>query len=154
MYVWLDALTNYITAIGHPDLYADLWRYWPANLHMVGKDILRFHTVYWPAFLMAAGIEPPKRVFAHGWWTNEGQKISKSVGNVIDPFELVEKYGLDPIRYFLLRQVPFGNDGDFSHQAMVHRLNSDLANDLGNLCQRVMSMIFRNCDGKIPNHIR
>ena len=99
---------------------------------------------------MAAGIEPPKRVFAHGWWTNEGQKISKSVGNVIDPFELVEKYGLDPVRYFLLRQVPFGNDGDFSHQAMVHRLNGDLANDLGNLCQRVMSMVFRNCDGKIP----
>ena len=150
MYVWLDALTNYITAVGHPDSDADLWQYWPANLHMVGKDILRFHTVYWPAFLMAAGIEPPKRVFAHGWWTNEGQKISKSVGNIIDPFELVEKYGLDPIRYFLLRQVPFGNDGDFSHQAMVHRLNSDLANDLGNLCQRVMSMIFRNCDGKIP----
>ena len=103
MYVWLDALTNYITAVGIR-LDADLWQYWPANLHMVGKDILRFHTVYWPAFLMAAGIEPPKRVFAHGWWTNEGQKISKSVGNVIDPFELVEKYGLDPVRYFLLRR--------------------------------------------------
>jgi methionyl-tRNA synthetase len=117
---------------------------------MVGKDILRFHAVYWPAFLMAAGIGPPKRVFAHGWWTNEGQKISKSVGNLIDPFELVEKYGLDPVRYFLLRQVPFGNDGDFSHKAMIHRLNGDLANDLGNLCQRVMSMIFRNCDQKIP----
>ena len=150
MYVWLDALTNYITAVGNPDTDCDLWKYWPANLHMVGKDILRFHAVYWPAFLMAAGIEPPKRVFAHGWWTNEGQKISKSVGNVIDPFELVEKYGLDPVRYFLLRQVPFGNDGDFSHKAMIHRLNGDLANDLGNLCQRVMSMIFRNCDQKIP----
>ena len=150
MYVWLDALTNYITAVGHPNDKDALWEYWPADLHMVGKDILRFHTVYWPAFLMAAGIEPPKRVFAHGWWTNEGQKISKSLGNVIDPFELVERYGLDPIRYFLLRQVPFGNDGDFSHQAMVHRLNGDLANDLGNLCQRVLSMIFRNCDGNIP----
>ena len=150
MYVWLDALTNYITAVGHPNDGDALWEYWPADLHMVGKDILRFHTVYWPAFLMAAGIEPPKRVFAHGWWTNEGQKISKSLGNVIDPFELVDRYGLDPIRYFLLRQVPFGNDGDFSHQAMVHRLNGDLANDLGNLCQRVLSMIFRNCDGNIP----
>lgn len=151
MYVWLDALTNYVTAVGNPNTNTELWKFWPANLHMVGKDILRFHTVYWPAFLMAAGIEPPKRVFAHGWWTNEGQKISKSIGNVIDPFELVEKYGLDPVRYFLLRQVPFGNDGDFSHQAMVHRLNGDLANGLGNLCQRVMSMIFRNCDGKIPD---
>ena len=150
MYVWLDALTNYITAIGHPNDGDALWEYWPADLHMVGKDILRFHTVYWPAFLMAAGIEPPKRVFAHGWWTNEGQKISKSLGNVIDPFELVDRYGLDPIRYFLLRQVPFGNDGDFSHQAMVHRLNGDLANDFGNLCQRVLSMIFRNCNGNIP----
>jgi methionyl-tRNA synthetase len=150
MYVWLDALTNYITAVGHPNTQDSLWSYWPANLHMVGKDILRFHTVYWPAFLMAAGIAPPQRVFAHGWWTNEGQKISKSVGNVIDPFELVERYGLDPVRYFLMRQVPFGNDGDFSHQAMVHRLNGDLANDLGNLCQRVLSMVFRNCDGKIP----
>ena len=117
---------------------------------MVGKDILRFHAIYWPAFLMAAGLDPPARVFAHGWWTNEGQKISKSVGNVIDPFALVERYGLDPVRYFLLRQVPFGNDGDFSHKAMIHRINGDLANDLGNLCQRVMSMVFRNCDGKIP----
>ncbi len=150
MYVWLDALTNYITAVCYPNKEDQLWEYWPANLHMVGKDILRFHAVYWPAFLMAAGLEPPQRVFAHGWWTNEGQKISKSVGNVIDPIELVERYGLDPIRYFLLRQVPFGNDGDFSHQAMVHRLNGDLANDLGNLCQRVMSMVFKNCDGKIP----
>lgn len=151
MYVWLDALTNYITAVGHPNSDDPLWNYWPANLHMVGKDILRFHAVYWPAFLMAAGLEPPARVFAHGWWTNEGQKISKSLGNVIDPFDLVEKYGLDPVRYFLLRQVPFGNDGDFSHQAMVHRLNGDLANDFGNLCQRVMSMVFKNCDAKIPN---
>ncbi len=151
MYVWLDALTNYITAVGYPDTEAETFRrYWPADLHMVGKDILRFHAVYWPAFLMAAGIEPPRRVFAHGWWTNEGQKISKSLGNVIDPFKLVERYGLDPVRYFLLREVPFGNDGDFSHRAMVHRLNGDLANDLGNLCQRVLSMIARNCKGRVP----
>jgi len=150
MYVWLDALTNYVTAVGHPNVDDALWEYWPADLHMVGKDILRFHAVYWPAFLMAAGFALPKRVFAHGWWTNEGQKISKSVGNVIDPFDLTQRYGLDPIRYFLLRQVPFGNDGDFSHKAMVHRLNGDLANDFGNLCQRVLSMIFRNCAGKIP----
>ena len=151
MYVWLDALTNYITAVGYPDTESELFQaYWPADLHMVGKDILRFHAVYWPAFLMAAGVAPPRRVFAHGWWTNEGQKISKSLGNVIDPFELVEKYDLDPVRYFLLREVPFGNDGDYSHRAMVHRLNSDLANDLGNLCQRVLSMIAKNCHGEVP----
>lgn len=151
MYVWLDALTNYITAVGYPDTgAAEYARYWPADLHMVGKDILRFHAVYWPAFLMAAGLEPPKRVFAHGWWTNEGQKISKSVGNVIDPINLVETYGLDQVRYFLLREVPFGNDGDFSHRAMVNRMNGELANDLGNLAQRVLSMIGKNCDAKVP----
>ena len=125
-------------------------KYWPADLHMVGKDILRFHSVYWPAFLEGAGITPPKRVFAHGWWTNEGEKISKSLGNIIDPFEITNRYGLDPVRYFLLREVPFGNDGDFSHQAIVHRINGDLANDLGNLVQRVLSMVNRNCDGKVP----
>ena len=117
---------------------------------MVGKDILRFHAVYWPAFLMAAGLEPLARVFAHGWWTNEGQKISKSLGNVIDPLHLIERYGLDPVRYFLLREVPFGNDGDFSHRAMVGRMNGDLANDFGNLAQRVLSMIQRNCDAGVP----
>jgi methionyl-tRNA synthetase len=117
---------------------------------MVGKDILRFHAVYWPAFLMAAGLERPRRVFAHGWWTNEGQKISKSLGNVIDPFELIERYGLDPVRYFLLREVPFGQDGDFSHRAIVHRINGDLANDLGNLAQRVLSLIYKNCKAKVP----
>ncbi|MGB0683263.1 MAG: methionine--tRNA ligase [Magnetovibrionaceae bacterium] len=150
-YVWLDALTNYITAVGYPETESDTFRtYWPADLHMVGKDILRFHAVYWPAFLMAAGIAPPKRVFAHGWWTNEGQKISKSLGNVIDPLELMETYGLDQVRYFLLREVPFGNDGDFSKRAMVNRMNGELANDFGNLAQRVLSMIAKNCDGAVP----
>ncbi|MGB0671044.1 MAG: methionine--tRNA ligase [Rhodospirillales bacterium] len=150
-YVWLDALTNYITAVGYPDTEkADFKTFWPADLHMVGKDILRFHAVYWPAFLMAAGIAPPKRVFAHGWWTNEGQKISKSLGNVIDPVHLVETYGLDAVRYFLLREVPFGNDGDFSKTAFVNRMNGELANDLGNLAQRVLSMIAKNCDGRVP----
>ena len=151
MYVWLDALTNYITAVGYPDTTcADYTTYWPADLHMVGKDILRFHAVYWPAFLMGAGLAPPKRVFAHGWWTNEGQKISKSLGNVIDPHQLVESYGLDQVRYFLLREVPFGSDGDFSRRAMVGRMNNDLANDFGNLAQRVLSMIAKNCGGAVP----
>ncbi|MGC6485159.1 MAG: methionine--tRNA ligase [Candidatus Puniceispirillales bacterium] len=152
MYVWLDALTNYMTAAGYgqPDGDETYARRWPADLHMVGKDILRFHAVYWPAFLMAAELPLPKRVFAHGWWTNEGQKISKSLGNVIDPVQIAETYGLDQMRYFLLREVPFGNDGDFSHQAMVHRMNGDLANDLGNLSQRVLSMIFKNCEATMP----
>jgi methionyl-tRNA synthetase len=153
MYVWLDALTNYVTALGFPDTGAELYKkFWPATIHMVGKDILRFHAVYWPAFLMAAGLEPPKRVFAHGWWTNEGQKISKSLGNVIDPYELIETFGLDQTRYFLLREVPFGSDGDFSRRAMIQRKNSELANDYGNLCQRVLSMIAKNCDGQVPVH--
>ena len=151
MYVWLDALTNYITAVGYPDQDCeDFTAFWPADLHMVGKDILRFHAVYWPAFLMAAGVAPPKRVYAHGWWTSEGQKISKSLGNVIDPFDIIETYGLDQVRYFLLREVPFGNDGDFSHQAIVGRINSDLANDFGNLAQRVLSMVAKNCGGLAP----
>ncbi len=152
MYVWLDALTNYITALGYPDTTGDFARYWPSVLHMVGKDIVRFHAVYWPAFLMAAELPPPKRVFAHGWWTNEGQKISKSLGNVIDPLSLIETYGLDQVRYFLLREVPFGNDGDFSHRAMMGRMNSELANDYGNLVQRVLSMIGKNCAAATPDH--
>ncbi|MEE9194684.1 MAG: methionine--tRNA ligase, partial [Alphaproteobacteria bacterium] len=152
MYVWLDALTNYLTAVGFPDTETDMYsNYWPADLHMVGKDILRFHAVYWPAFLMAADLAPPKRIFAHGWWTNEGRKISKSLGNIIDPLEIVAQFGLDQVRYFLLREVPFGNDGDFSRRAMVGRINGDLANDLGNLAQRVLSMINRNCDGRVPD---
>lgn len=151
MYVWLDALTNYITAAEYPDEESDSFnRYWPADVHMVGKDILRFHAVYWPAFLMSAGLAPPRRVFAHGWWTHEGEKISKSVGNVIDPLQLIEQYGVDPVRYFMLREVPFGNDGDFSHSAMVGRMNGDLANDLGNLCQRVLSMIQAGGGGVVP----
>ena len=151
MYVWLDALTNYITAAGFPDTESENYRtYWPADLHMVGKDIVRFHAVYWPAFLMAADIAPPKRVFAHGWWTNEGQKISKSLGNVIDPHDIIARYGLDQVRYFLLREVPFGKDGDFSSRAVLGRANNDLANDFGNLAQRILSMIAKNCDQKMP----
>ncbi|MBS7791450.1 methionine--tRNA ligase [Roseococcus sp. SDR] len=150
MYVWLDALTNYITAMGYPDENAALWKFWPADVHFVGKDILRFHAIYWPAFLMAADLPPPKRVFAHGWWTNEGQKISKSLGNVIDPLALVEEFGLDPVRYFLLREVPFGQDGDFARGALVNRLNGELADVLGNLANRTLSLIQRNCEGKLP----
>jgi methionyl-tRNA synthetase len=153
MYVWLDALTNYLTGVGYPQTdSASYKKYWPADLHMVGKDILRFHAVYWPAFLMAADLPVPKRVFAHGWWTNEGQKISKSVGNVIDPYELIKTYGLDQTRYFLMREVPFGNDGDFSRSAMIRRINSELANGIGNLAQRSLSMIAKNCDAKVPEH--
>ena len=151
MYVWIEALSNYITAVGYPATdSADFKNFWPADLHMVGKDIIRFHCVYWPAFLLAAGLQPPKRVFAHGWWTNEGQKISKSVGNVIDPVNLVEKYGLDQTRYFLMREVPFGQDGDFSHAAMIRRTNTELANDLGNLVQRVIAFINKNVGGVVP----
>src|SRR5687767_583492 len=151
MYVWLDALTNYITAVGFPDDNAPNYKtFWPADLHMVGKDIVRFHTIYWPAFLMGAGLQPPRRVFAHGWWTNEGQKMSKSLGNALEPHAMVAKYGLDQVRYFLLREIPFGNDGDFSHRSMVQRINSDLANGLGNLAQRVLSMINKNCAEQVP----
>jgi methionyl-tRNA synthetase len=151
MYVWLDALTNYITAVGYPDVGSDLFKaFWPADLHMVGKDILRFHAVYWPAFLMAASVAPPKRVFAHGWWTVEGHKMSKSLGNVISPHDMIAKYGLDPVRYFLLREVPFGQDGDFSQRAMIGRLNGDLANDLGNLAQRVLSFVQKNAGAAVP----
>lgn len=151
MYVWIDALTNYITAIGYPDENAESFKkYWPADVHMVGKDILRFHAVYWPAFLMAANLAPPKRVFAHGWWTIEGQKMSKSIGNVISPYDLVDRYGVDQARYFLLREVPFGNDGDFSHTNAINRINNDLANGLGNLAQRTLSFIYKNCEATIP----
>jgi len=150
MYVWVDALTNYITGVGYPDPEAEKWRYWPCDVHVIGKDITRFHSVYWPAFLMSAGIELPKRVFGHGFVFNRGEKMSKSVGNVIDPFALVEHYGLDQVRYFLLREVPFGQDGNYSHEAIVNRTNADLANDLGNLAQRSLSMIAKNLAGKVP----
>jgi methionyl-tRNA synthetase len=149
MYVWVDALTNYITALGYPDTSAEKWAYWPA-VHIIGKDIVRFHAVYWPAFLMSAGIELPKRVFGHGFLFNRGEKMSKSLGNVVDPFTMVEHYGLDQVRYFLLREVPFGQDGSYSHEAIVNRTNADLANDLGNLAQRSLSMIAKNCNGVVP----
>jgi methionyl-tRNA synthetase len=150
MYVWVDALTNYITGVGYPDTNDEKWRFWPADLHVIGKDITRFHTVYWPAFLLSAGIELPKRVFGHGFVFNRGEKMSKSVGNVIDPFALVDHYGLDQVRYFMLREVPFGQDGNYSHEAIVARTNADLANGIGNLAQRSLSMIAKNCEGVVP----
>lgn len=152
MYVWLDALTNYLSALGYPDeSSADYQAFWPADLHMVGKDILRFHTVYWPAFLMAADLPLPKRVFAHGWWTANGEKISKSLGNSVWANELVAEFGLDQTRWFLMREVPFGNDGNFSREGMINRINSELANNIGNLVQRTLSMIHKNCNGKVPS---
>ncbi len=151
MYVWLDALTNYITATGFPDEAAGSYKkYWPADVHVIGKDIMRFHTIYWPAFLMSADLPLPKRVFGHGFLNIEGQKMSKSLGNVITPEAMVGEFGLDQVRYFLMREVPYGNDGSFSKDSMVNRINSDLANDLGNLGQRVLSMIAKNCAGRVP----
>ena len=152
MYVWLDALVNYIAALGYPETGpgSKYETFWPANLHLVGKDIIRFHTVYWPAFLMAAGLKQPKRVFAHGWWTIEGQKMSKSLGNVIAPSQLVETYGLDQTRYLLMAEVPFGNDGDFSHKSAIRRINADLANGIGNLAQRTLTLIQKNCGAAVP----
>ena len=150
MYVWVDALNNYVTGCGFPNEQDPRWHYWPADVHIIGKDIVRFHTVYWPAFLMSAGLPLPKRVFGHGFLFNRGEKMSKSVGNVIDPFSLADTYGIDQLRYFFLREVPFGQDGNYSHEAIVNRINADLANDLGNLAQRSLSMIAKNCDGRIP----
>jgi methionyl-tRNA synthetase len=151
MYVWVDALTNYLTGVGFPDTESEVFRrYWPADLHMIGKDIIRFHTVYWPAFLMSAGIELPRRVFAHGFLLNRGEKMSKSVGNVVDPDSLIDAFGVDQVRYFLLREVPFGQDGSYSEDAIIARINSDLANELGNLAQRSLSMVAKNLDGIVP----
>jgi methionyl-tRNA synthetase len=151
MYVWVDALTNYITGVGYPDENNPTFKkFWPANLHVIGKDIVRFHAVYWPAFLMSAGIAPPRRVHGHGFLFNRGEKMSKSVGNVVDPFQLADAYGVDALRYFFLREVPFGQDGNYSHEAIVNRTNADLANDLGNLAQRSLTMIAKNCDAKVP----
>jgi methionyl-tRNA synthetase len=151
MYVWLDALTNYITAAGYPDVDSESFRrYWPANLHVTGKDIVRFHAVYWPAFLMSAGVEVPRRVFSHGFLLNRGEKMSKSVGNVVDPFTMSAQYGVDQVRYFFMREVPFGHDGSYNHEAIVNRINADLANDLGNLAQRSLSMIAKQLGGVLP----
>jgi methionyl-tRNA synthetase len=150
MYVWVDALTNYITGVGFPDESDRNWRYWPADVHIIGKDIIRFHAVYWPAFLMSAGIPVQKRVYAHGFLFNRGEKMSKSVGNVVDPFNLADQYGVDQIRYFFLREVPFGQDGNYNHEAIVARINADLANDLGNLAQRSLSMIAKQLGGILP----
>src|SRR5712675_1585163 len=150
MYVWVDALTNYITGVGFPDEDDANWHYWPADVHVIGKDIIRFHAVYWPAFLMSAGIPVQKRVYAHGFLFNRGEKMSKSVGNVVDPFNLADQYGVDQMRYFFLREVPFGQDGNYNHEAIVARINADLANDLGNLAQRSLSMIAKQLGGVLP----
>lgn len=150
MYVWIDALTNYITALGYPDNTEGLRTFWPESLHIIGKEIIRFHCVYWPAFLMGAGLPVPKRIYAHGWWTAEGEKMSKSLGNVIDPYQMIERYGLDQLRYFLLREVPFGNDGDFTESAIAGRINGELANEFGNLAQRFLSFIAKNVGGMLP----
>ena len=151
IYVWLDALTNYLSAIEYPEQTSHKFtQFWPANIHVVGKDILRFHAVYWPAFLMAAGIELPKKILAHGWWTNEGQKISKSIGNVINPLDLVEEFGLENVRYFMMKEVLLGNDGNYSREVMINRVNSELVNKIGNLVQRSLKMVQKNFAGKVP----
>jgi len=152
MYVWLDALTNYVNALGYPDKSSKLYKeFWPANVHMVGKDITRFHAIYWPAFLMAADIELPRQIVSHGWWLVEGEKMSKSIGNVIDPIKLVEEYGLDETRYYLMKEISFGQDGTFSQDTLRTRINGELANKVGNLIQRTLSMVYKNCGERIPN---
>ncbi|WP_342267412.1 methionine--tRNA ligase [Candidatus Tisiphia endosymbiont of Empis tessellata] len=151
IYVWLDALTNYISALGYPNDTSKYNKFWPADVHIVGKDILRFHAVYWPAFLMAAGLPLPKCVMAHGWWTNEGQKISKSIGNVIDPLQLIKEFGLDTVRYYLMREVIFGSDGNYSRSSLINRVNSELSNKIGNLLQRTLAFVYNNNETKIPS---
>ena len=151
MYVWVDALTTYMTGVGYPDTDGDFARFWPADVHLIGKDIVRFHAVYWPAFLMSANLPLPKQVFGHGFiLAKSGEKMSKSAGNSVDPMAMAERYGVDALRYFLLREVSFGQDGSYSHEAIVNRVNSELANSFGNLAQRSLSMVFKNLDGVIP----
>ncbi len=155
IYVWLDALTNYISALNYPDKNNDLYKkFWPASIHLIGKDILRFHAVYWPAFLLAAEIDPPKKVYGHGWILSNEEKMSKSKGNILDPLEIIKQYGLDPLRYYLIKEVSFGNDGNISQERLEDCINSDLANNFGNLCQRVCAFAIRNCDSKIPEKIQ
>ena len=155
IYVWLDALTNYLSALNYPNTNDDLFKnFWPASLHLIGKDILRFHAVYWPAFLLAAKIPLPKKVYGHGWILSGEEKMSKSKGNILDPIEIIDQYGLDPLRYYLIKEVSFGNDGNISRDRLEDCINSDLANNFGNLCQRVIAFTFKNCDGKIPNNIK
>ena len=155
IYVWLDALTNYISALNYPNKEDKLYKdFWPANIHLIGKDILRFHAVYWPAFLLAAKIELPKKVYGHGWILSDNEKMSKSKGNILDPLEIINQYGLDPLRYYLIKEVSFGNDGNISQERLEDCINSDLANNFGNLCQRVTAFAIKNCDSKIPNDIK
>ena len=155
IYVWLDALTNYISALNYPDKKEKLFKqFWPASLHLIGKDILRFHAIYWPAFLLAAKIELPKKVYGHGWILSDDEKMSKSKGNILDPLEIIDQYGLDPLRYYLIKEVSFGNDGNISQERLEDCINSDLANNYGNLCQRVTAFASKNCDGKIPLEIK
>ena len=155
IYVWLDALTNYISALNYPNKDDEFFKkFWPASIHLIGKDILRFHAVYWPAFLLAAKIEVPKRVYGHGWILSGEEKMSKSKGNILDPLEIIEEYGLDPLRYYLIKEVSFGNDGNISQDRLEDCINSDLANNYGNLCQRVTAFAIKNCDGKVPSEIK
>jgi methionyl-tRNA synthetase len=152
--VWLDALTNYISALNYPNKENDLFKtFWPASIHLIGKDILRFHAVYWPAFLLAAKIELPKKVYGHGWILSGDEKMSKSKGNILDPLEIIEQYGLDPLRYYLIKEVSFGNDGNISQDRLEDCINSDLANNYGNLCQRVTAFAIKNCQSKIPEKV-
>jgi len=155
IYVWLDALTNYISALNYPDIKNTLFKqFWPASVHLIGKDILRFHAIYWPAFLLAAKIDVPKKIYGHGWILSNDEKMSKSKGNILDPLEIIDKYGLDPLRYYLIKEVSFGNDGNISQERLEDCINSDLANNFGNLCQRVTAFAIKNCDGKIPEKIK
>jgi len=155
IYVWLDALTNYLSALEYPDKDHELFKkFWPASIHLIGKDILRFHAVYWPAFLLAAKIDLPKKIYGHGWILSGEEKMSKSKGNILDPLKIVEKYGLDPLRYYLIKEVSFGNDGNISQERLEDCINSDLANNYGNLCQRVVAFAIKNCKGKVPNEIK